>query len=137
MYKLEMASSGSEFDANGWAAIHHAAFRGAIKTLDKLLHDIDTDTSVLLELKTEDNLGSTPLQLAVTGGHIDAVRWLIDLEADVNVVNLRGQGVVELAAVAGYKEHTSHVNDRPTSAEQATTTTTEEVIPELSVEFLK
>ena len=130
-----MAFNQTEYDANGWAPIHHAAYRGSLKTLDKLLHAIDADATALLGLKTEDGLGSTPLLLAVTGARLDAVLWIIDMGADVTAVNLHNQGVVELAAMAGYREYTGRVSG---TAEQGNTDgEEEEKQSELTVQLLK
>jgi ankyrin repeat protein len=39
-----------------------------------------------------DDGGDTPLHVAVQKGHVDAVKCLIDLGADVNAVNTNGNG---------------------------------------------
>jgi ankyrin repeat protein len=102
------------FDEQGWAAIHHASFRGYVKSIDRFIGaDIETaalavasgDSTVpadnerrLTELTTRDGLEFTPLHLAAMGGHVEAVHCLVEHGADLEAVNVRRHGVVELAA---------------------------------------
>ena len=66
-------------DENGWSHIHHCAFRGYVKSLDRFVEN-DRD---LLELETGDDLRQTPFLLAVSSGLQDTVTALINLGAKV------------------------------------------------------
>ena len=52
----------NEPDETGWSHIHHCAYRGYIKSLERFVEN-DPDS---LELQTQDDLGSTPFLLAVS-----------------------------------------------------------------------
>ncbi|XP_013419847.1 ankyrin and armadillo repeat-containing protein-like [Lingula anatina] len=84
----------NEKDENGWYHIHHAAFRGFIKSIERFVN-ANKDQ---LELETEDEYRSTPLLLAVTNGNKETVECLISLGAKVNAINNQNHGVVELSA---------------------------------------
>lgn len=84
-----------EYDEHGWAHIHHASFRGYVKSIDKFCQADKTQ----LEYETSDSLRLTPLLVAVLGGRPDAVDSLVKLGAKVDSVDARGHGVTELAAL--------------------------------------
>ena len=71
----------NEPDETGWSHIHHCAYRGYIKSLERFVEN-DPDS---LELQTQDDLGSTPFLLAVSSGIQDTVVSLIELGAKVDV----------------------------------------------------
>ena len=83
------------FDSHGWAPIHHAAY---FNHVDCLLHLTHKDQK-LLELKSTDNLSSTPILLAASSGALDAVRQLINLGAAFTVTDNDDNGVIHLAAL--------------------------------------
>ncbi|XP_076470058.1 uncharacterized protein LOC143300343 [Babylonia areolata] len=82
-------------DETGWHHIHHCAFRGYIKSLERFVEN-DPDS---LELQTNDDLGSTPFLLAVSSGIQDTVESLIGLGSKVNVINSQNHGAVEICAI--------------------------------------
>ena len=84
----------NEFDENGWAHVHQAAFRGFVKSVERF---INTD-SEQLELETSDDLHSTPLLLAVMSGNLETVKCLVEVGAKVYATNTQNHGVIELCA---------------------------------------
>lgn len=89
-----------DFDENGWAHIHHAANRGFPKSLERFVH-ADPDQ---LELKTNDDLGSTPFLIAVASGNLESITCLIGLGAKINTINNHNHGAVEICATRQYIE---------------------------------
>lgn len=87
-----------EFDENGWAHIHHAAFNGYHKSVARFVKGRDDQ----LELLTEDGKQTTPLLLACTSGNIETVQVLIELGADLKATDREMQGPVEMAAMYGH-----------------------------------
>ncbi len=85
-------------DENGWAHIHHAAFRGFVKSVEKFVNANEEQ----LEIETGDDLQATPLLLAVMSGQIETVKCLVDLGAKVFAINSQNHGVVELCAFKEY-----------------------------------
>ncbi|XP_036370719.1 ankyrin and armadillo repeat-containing protein-like isoform X3 [Octopus sinensis] len=83
----------TEMDAQGWAQIHHAALAGYILSVEKYIEE-DPE---LLEYETTDDLNSTPFLLAVTGGKLECVQFLIKKGAKINAQNSKGQGAVEIS----------------------------------------
>ena len=69
----------NEPDETGWSHIHHCAYRGYIKSLERFVEN-DPDS---LELQTQDDLGSTPFLLAVSSGIQDTVVSLTELGAKI------------------------------------------------------
>lgn len=89
-----------EFEANGWAAIHNAAHRGFLKSVDFFL----SEDQSFVELETRDDLKLTPFLCAITGNRIDAVEHLMKAGAKVDVINAHNHGAVELCALKQYIE---------------------------------
>lgn len=87
-----------QLDDNGWAHIHHAAFRGFVKSVEKFVNANEEQ----LEIETGDDLQATPLLLAVMSGQLETVKCLVDLGAKVFVINSQNHGVVELCAFKEY-----------------------------------
>lgn len=85
----------NEKDENGWAHVHHAAFRGFIKSIERFVNA----NKEQLELETEDEFHSTPLLLAVMSGNVESVQCLMNLGAKVTAINTQNHGVVELACL--------------------------------------
>ena len=84
-----------EFDENGWAHIHHAAYNGYHKSVARFVKGREDQ----LELVTGDGKQSTPLLLSCTSGNIDTVQVLIELGADLKATDRQMHGPVELAAM--------------------------------------
>ncbi|KAK2180327.1 hypothetical protein NP493_447g01012 [Ridgeia piscesae] len=84
----------NELDENGWGHIHHAAFRGFIKSVERFVAAGEDQ----LELETGDDLHSTPLLLAVMSGNLETVTCLVNLGAKVSAMDSSNNGVIELCA---------------------------------------
>ncbi len=84
----------NELDENGWAHVHHAAFRGFVKSVERFVKAAGDQ----LELETGDDLKSTPLLLAVMSGQLETVECLVELGARLSAINTQNHGVVELCA---------------------------------------
>ena len=88
-----------EFDENGWAHVHHAAFNGYHKSVTRFVKSRDDQ----LELETQDGQQLTPFLLACMNGHVDTVQLLVeDLKANLIATNRNMFGAVELAATKGH-----------------------------------
>ncbi|XP_031564249.1 ankyrin and armadillo repeat-containing protein-like [Actinia tenebrosa] len=87
-----------EFDENGWAHIHHAAFNGYHKSVSRFVKSKDDQ----LELETQDGQQSTPFLLSCTSGVLDTVQLLVELGANLKATNRHSQGAVLLAALHGH-----------------------------------
>ena len=83
------------FDSQGWVSVHYAAF---FNHVDCLLHLIRHEPK-LLELKSNDDLESTPILLAASSGALDAVKCLIEQGAQYTSIDKEGNGAVHLAAL--------------------------------------
>ncbi|KAJ8042218.1 Ankyrin and armadillo repeat-containing protein [Holothuria leucospilota] len=86
-----------ELDDNGWAQIHHSAFHGFTKSVERFV----AASQDQLEFPTNDHNNMTPLLLAVGSGRFDTVKRLVELGADLRYFNQLNLGVVELAAQRG------------------------------------
>ena len=90
----------NELDENGWAHVHHGAFRGYLKSLEKFVKTSEEQ----LELETEDELHSTPLLLSVMSGNLETVKFMVELGGNVAAINSQNHGVVELCAFKQFIE---------------------------------
>uniref|UniRef100_H3AXJ0 Uncharacterized protein n=1 Tax=Latimeria chalumnae TaxID=7897 RepID=H3AXJ0_LATCH len=88
-------------DNNGWVAIHHAALRNYAKSVEQFLENSGMEE---LEIETKDGLRNTPLLLAVLSASQQTVELLVNLGANITVINARNLGVVEICALHGYVE---------------------------------
>ena len=88
----------NETDENGWGHIHHAAYRGFLKSVERF---VKADPEQL-ELETNDDLKTTPLLLAVMSGSKETVECMIGLGSRINVVNSQNHGAIELCAFKQY-----------------------------------
>ncbi len=79
----------------GEIPLHRAAERGSCSELEKLV-------ARGIDINAVDQYGSTPLQYAVIHKKVDAVRWLVDHGADVNIAD-GVRGCTPLFGVAGAK----------------------------------
>ena len=87
-----------EFDNEGWSHIHHAAFNGYQKSISRFVRTNHEQ----LELLTKDGKRNTPLLLACSNGKLDAVRFLVELGANLVPFNADGFGIIELSAYSGH-----------------------------------
>lgn len=70
----------NDTDEKGWSHIHHCAYRGYVKSLERFVEG-DPES---LELQTTDDQANTPFLLAVASGNQDMVACLINLGAKVS-----------------------------------------------------
>ncbi|XP_033754568.1 ankyrin and armadillo repeat-containing protein-like [Pecten maximus] len=89
-----------EFDAAGWAQIHHAAQRGFTKSITFFL----SDDASLMELETTDELHLTPFLCAVDGGKEDSIKLLMEQGANVEALSALNHGAIEICANKFYIE---------------------------------
>ena len=87
-----------EFDNEGWSHIHHAAFSGYQKSISRFVRTNQEQ----LELLTKDGKRNTPLLLACSNGQLEAVRFLVELGANLVASNADDFGVIELSAYSGH-----------------------------------
>ena len=84
-----------EFDENGWAHVHHAAYNGYYKSVSRFIKSREDQ----LELETQDGQQLTPLLLACMNGHLETVQLLVEqLHANLKAQDRQSFGAVELAA---------------------------------------
>lgn len=88
-----------EFDENGWAHVHHAAYNGYHKSVNRFVKSGEDQ----LELETKDGEQLTPLLLACMNGHVGTVQLLAEeLQANLKAKDRRMFGAVELAALKNH-----------------------------------
>ncbi|EDO43577.1 predicted protein [Nematostella vectensis] len=90
-YKADVSS----IDSHGWSPVHYAAY---FNHVDCLLHLIHKDTK-LVQLQSKDETLSTPILLSASSGALDAVKCLIELNADYTVTNNHDNGMIQLASL--------------------------------------
>ncbi|XP_064641312.1 ankyrin and armadillo repeat-containing protein-like isoform X2 [Lineus longissimus] len=95
VYNDPELDSMNELDENGWAHIHHAAFRGFVKSIERFVKANEEQ----LEFETGDDVHSTPLLLATMSGNLESVQCLVELGANLMATNSQNHGVVELSAL--------------------------------------
>lgn len=86
-------SEDEEYDEMGWSQIHHAAFNGYNKTIERLVKEKPT----IIELETLDEQQVTPLWLAFLLGDICTVETLLLLGANEEKRDALNKGMVEVA----------------------------------------
>uniref|UniRef100_A0A4W3J5Q4 Ankyrin repeat and SOCS box protein 1-like n=1 Tax=Callorhinchus milii TaxID=7868 RepID=A0A4W3J5Q4_CALMI len=81
-------------------SLHEAAFRGDVDTLKHLIDDCGLISNIDRHLIwSGGSIPCAPLLLAVIGGHVDCIKFLIHKGANVNCVDDRGQSPLYIAAV--------------------------------------
>ena len=89
----------SAFDSLGFTGMHYAAYFNNVNCIRIFL----SKDKNLLELKTRSDSSSTPLLLSSTSGAIEALKFLVDVGADLNAVDSERNNVVNIAVL---HEHT-------------------------------
>ena len=80
----------------GYTALHFACSGSSVCFKNgELVHRL---AERRIDLNPRDLKGSTPLQLAVSTGILDAVQQLVRRGADIFATNANGKGIIELAA---------------------------------------
>lgn len=88
-----------EFDENGWAHVHHAAYNGYYKSVSRFIKSREDQ----LELETQDGQQLTPFLLACMNGHVETVQLLAEeFHANLKAKDRKLFGAVELAALKGH-----------------------------------
>eukprot|EP00794_Sanderia_malayensis_P019265 gene19265-21194_t len=98
-----------EFDNNGWAHIHHAAYNGYQKSVQRFVKT----KPERLEILTQDDQQLTPFLAACKSGKLETIEVLIDLGANVAATDRKMLGAVELASLGGnyhVLEHLLHLD---------------------------
>ena len=98
-----------EFDDDGWAGVHKAAFSGYHKTVTRFISAKETR----LELETLDRMQVTPLWLACKGGSIKTVDALLELGANTTVTDTNNKGIIEIAIEEQKGELVKHMINLP------------------------
>jgi hypothetical protein len=93
----------SEYNSNGWASIHEAAYNGSADEINAILeHGRELHRNVI-DMKTVDDMKTTPLLIAALGGHLEIMKLLIQNGADLNgqltFRNIIQHGLCEVAVI--------------------------------------
>ena len=97
-----------DFDERSWDAIHHAAFEGSKKQIEKILAEYPESIEHLTGGKSKNGtIGCTPLLCGVLGNKPEVIRQLLDFKANITAVDGKGRNAVEIAI----KEQNSEVFD--------------------------
>ncbi|XP_065841071.1 ankyrin repeat domain-containing protein 42-like [Oscarella lobularis] len=70
---------------------HAAASRGDLKLLQSLI------ARTVVDVNARDDQNCTPAHRAAASGHVECLRWLIDLGADMSLLNDAGENAREMA----------------------------------------
>lgn len=88
---------GASVNRAGWTALHYAAASGSNDVVHMLL-----DKKVDINARSPNN--TTPIMMAVFGGHIMTVKLLLDSGADASLKNDAGMTAIDFAVKYGYKD---------------------------------
>lgn len=91
-------SNVDKLDAQGFSLLHRAAMKGDVTAIEALLEE-NADVEV-----QQGTYKGAPLQYAAARGHLDAMRLLIEAEADLNAVDTAGRTPLMWAAMKGQSE---------------------------------
>lgn len=93
---LECGANVHHSDSRGYTPVHLAAHRGRCEVLKVLAGaGVDLDTPVSTGIY---NIGATPLSVACRWGHVDVVRFLLEMGCKVNRKTVRGETALHGAA---------------------------------------
>jgi ankyrin repeat protein len=96
---LEAGADFTSADNNGWTPLHNAASKNGALIIELL-----ADAGASLDVDTKEGRGGTPLMLACSLGHADAVGMLLRKGADVEILLPDGDTPIISAASAGHLE---------------------------------
>jgi ankyrin repeat protein len=86
-----------QVNRTGWTALHYAAASGSNEIVQMLL-----DKQAALDARSPN--GTTPIMMAVYGGHILTVKHLLDAGADATLKNDQGLTAIDFAKNAGRED---------------------------------
>ena len=93
-------------DGHGRTCVHHAASVDNVETLKAIVKaGEELKGKGKVEVDTPDKTGSTPLMNSASGGHKNALKYLLkECKADVNLTNANGRTALHWAATKGREE---------------------------------
>jgi ankyrin repeat protein len=92
-------------DSDSRYALHYAAEIGDLEIIEYIINKYSStkkQEDLKQHLNAMSSIGETPLMLAASQGHHEAVRLLISKGGDVNVTASNGQTALDKAAEAGF-----------------------------------
>ncbi|HUS08553.1 MAG TPA: ankyrin repeat domain-containing protein [Bryobacteraceae bacterium] len=95
----ESRSSVNAHRADGWTALHLAAYYGHAATAEVLLAN-----GADVHLRSANTMNNTPIHAAAAGGHIAAISVLLAHGSDVNAAQHGGWTALHAAAASGNTE---------------------------------
>ncbi len=103
---LQWGAKANEVDGSGFSCLMHAAYAGNKELVDTLIvagNNEKKEYLTLINQHSEKQQGTTALILAAGQGHLNIVKTLVELGADMNARDAKGQTALD-AAVAANKE---------------------------------
>jgi len=111
------------WNANGFSALHCAAFSGHVETARALL-----EHHAMVNARSKSRFKNTPLQIATLVAHYDMAKFLLENDADVLVRQVKGFAPLHEAAFHGRQdlvelllEHGAEIDARNNDGETALT----------------
>lgn len=102
-YLIEQNAEKFKKNFSGYTALHWSAYTGRDECLTMLLSDISSNTKLSpLEYQTED--GKTALHIASLRGHLNFIKRLLSLGADLNSVSSNGWTALHYALTSNQKD---------------------------------
>lgn len=106
-----LLAKGARANQDGWTALHYAAWVGDVDIIDMLLKK-----SAQVDAPSPN--GTTPLMMAARGGHIHAVKALLDAGADPNLLNEHQMNALAFAREGNHQDIVDGLISRAKKAEQ-------------------
>jgi ankyrin repeat protein len=97
-----LIDAGSDINGEEWTALHYAAWKGRLEVC-KLLMSKGAD------IDARGPNGITPVMMAVRGGDLETVKWLVWEVADLEVQTIDGATALSWAEKFDLKEIAAHL----------------------------
>ena len=97
-----LIDAGSDINGEGWTALHYAAWKGHLEVCKLLM-------SKGAEIDARGPNGITPVMMAVRGGDLETVKWLVWEVADLEVKTIDGATALSWAEKFDLKEIAAHL----------------------------